>query len=132
MSEEHTYTLHAATMGTEAALWITCSCGWEHELGATMKMEDLNKVCDEHNPYVWWPWVRLKPGEVCPDADRHRPPQGPNEDTGQCSCGTMSFAMRPWGETFGTHLDDCSLPIDHESYCQPGGSGHPPARKIRG
>jgi hypothetical protein len=130
MSDEHMYELRAALIGIRPSLWVICSCGWEYELGNTATMEDLNKVCAEHNPTLW-PWMRLKPGEVCPNAP-HRPPQGPNEDIAQCWCGEMSYAMRPWGETFGEHLDDCSLPVWHESFCQPGGSGHPPAKVIRG
>lgn len=43
-----------------------------------------------------------------------------------------SWSMRPLGETYGTHLPDCSLPVRHESYCLPGGAGHPPAPRIRG
>lgn len=78
-----------------------------------------------------WPYHR-RPDE-CPNRYRHRGPEGPNEDIAQCSgCGWVSYSMRPEGETFGTHADDCSLAADHESYCKPGGSGHPPARKIRG
>lgn len=70
--------------------------------------------------------------ENCPDAP-HRGPQGPNEDLSQCSsCGMPSWCKRPAGETYGLHASDCSLPIDHESYCQPGGSGHPPPKKVRG
>jgi hypothetical protein len=68
----------------------------------------------------------------CPDGP-HRGPQGPNEDIGQCPmCMDLSYRMRPPGQTFGHHLGDCSLPIDHESYCVGGGSGHPPAPLIRG
>lgn len=71
--------------------------------------------------------------ESAPCRGTHRGPEGPNEDLAQCwHCGDISFSMRPWGETFGHHLDDCSLPIDHESYCQPGGPGHPVAKKVRG
>lgn len=67
----------------------------------------------------------------CPDAP-HRGPQGPCEDLAQCPrCWAPSFAMRPEGETFGTHAPDCSLPAVHESYCKPGGTGHP-AGVIRG
>ena len=65
----------------------------------------------------------------------HREPAGPNEDLAQCpKCWSMTFALRPEGETFGWHLDDCSLPMRHEGYCQPGGNGHvvPPGEKIRG
>lgn len=76
-----------------------------------------------------WPYVP----QDCPARDKHRGPEGPNEDIAQCAgCGTVSFSMRPAGETFGWHDDDCSLPIDHPSYCQPGGNGHEPAPTIRG
>jgi hypothetical protein len=43
-----------------------------------------------------------------------------------------THSKRPAGETFGDHLPDCSLPVDHESYCQPGGSGHQTAETVRG
>lgn len=77
-------------------------------------------------------WEYSKNPSACPEAP-HRGPQGPNEDLGVCwLCGTPSFTRRPEGETFGNHSDDCSLPIWHESYCQPGGNGHPPAPMIRG
>lgn len=70
--------------------------------------------------------------DLCPDGP-HRGPEGPNEDITQCAgCGSVTYVMRPPGETFGDHLPDCALPISHESYCQPGGSGHPRAEKIRG
>src|SRR6185312_3902521 len=55
----------------------------------------------------FWPFF----GRECPDGP-HRGPEGPNEDIGQCGkCGSPTFRMRPPGETFGTHADDCSLPI---------------------
>jgi hypothetical protein len=63
----------------------------------------------------------------------HRGPQGPNEDMSVCpTCWSPSYQLRPPGETYGRHLPDCSLPLRHESYCQPGGSGHPAAPVIRG
>ena len=63
----------------------------------------------------------------------HRGPQGPNEDISWCAKANLpTYSLRPAGETFGHHLPDCSLPIDHPSYCQPGGNGHPPAKVIRG
>ena len=72
------------------------------------------------------------PVERCPMGP-HRGPQGPNEDIGQCFyCGSPSWVMRPWGETFGEHAADCSLPIWHESYCEGGGTGHPEAPVVRG
>lgn len=69
---------------------------------------------------------------ICPRGP-HRGPQGPNEDLSQCAaCWAPSWELRPPGETYGTHLPDCSLPARHESYCQPGGAGHPAAPRIRG
>lgn len=68
----------------------------------------------------------------CPEGP-HRGPEGPNEDLVQCPrCWSISWALRPEGETFGHHLPDCSLPLRHEGYCVGGGSGHPPAAKVRG
>ena len=68
----------------------------------------------------------------CPDAP-HRGPQGPNEDLAQChKCLSPSFSKRPVGETYGLHIEDCSLDRDHFGYCKPGGKGHPEASKIRG
>lgn len=68
----------------------------------------------------------------CPEGP-HRGPEGPNEDLDQCFyCWGISYAMRPEEETFGLHLDDCSLPERHESFCKPGGAGHPRAPIIRG
>ena len=70
--------------------------------------------------------------EPCPYGP-HRRPQGPNEDVDQCQhCWSVSYVLRPDGETYGEHLPDCSLPRRHESYCQPGGEGHPRAATIRG
>lgn len=90
----------------------------------------LPPLDDEAIAQAWW--VTGRTASTCPDAP-HRGPEGPNEDIGQCwTCGSLSFNMRPPGETFGEHLDDCSLPERHERACQPGGSGHPPSRKIRG
>ncbi len=69
---------------------------------------------------------------ACPHGP-HRGPQGPNEDLSQCpTCWAPSWALRPPDETYGTHLPDCSLPARHESYCKPGGAGHPQAARIRG
>lgn len=69
----------------------------------------------------------------CPHLARHRPPQGPNEDVAVCrECGTLTYSMRPPGETFGEHLPDCALPVDHSGYCVPGGAGHPPSTVVRG
>lgn len=63
----------------------------------------------------------------------HRGPEGPNEDIAVCNyCGLLTFSMRPKGETFGDHFPDCSLPRDHQSYCEGGGKGHPRAESIRG
>lgn len=59
-------------------------------------------------------------------AESHRGPEGPNEDMASCpKCWGLTWAMRPDGESFGWHLADCSLPLRHESYCRPGGDGHP-------
>ena len=70
--------------------------------------------------------------EDCPMAP-HRLPEGPNEDVAQCGwCMSPMHVMRKWGETFGNHIPDCSLPIWHESYCKPGGEGHPVAPTVRG
>lgn len=70
--------------------------------------------------------------KTCPDGP-HRAPEGPNEDVSQCTtCWGLSYALRPAGETYGDHLPDCSLPLRHESYCQPGGTGHPTGPVIRG
>lgn len=60
---------------------------------------------------------------------------GPNMDIGQCSgCGMPCGVRRPWGESFGWHAADCSLPIQHIGYCAHGGEGHeiPEGWKIRG
>jgi hypothetical protein len=76
-------------------------------------------------------FARVSP-EDCPYGP-HRGPEGPNEDLAQCfPCGSPSYVMRPWGETFGHHLPDCSLPVWHERRCVGGGSGHPPAPTVRG
>jgi hypothetical protein len=75
------------------------------------------------------PHAKAKP---CPNQP-HRHPQGPNEDVSSCpACGALTYEMRPEGETYGDHLSDCALPLRHESYCQPGGAGHPTAPVIRG
>jgi hypothetical protein len=72
------------------------------------------------------------PPDQCPHGP-HRPPSGPNEDIAQCrACGSISWALRPEGETYGQHLPDCSLPERHENECAPGGTGHPKARLVRG
>lgn len=69
---------------------------------------------------------------TCPDAALHRPPEGPCEDIGQCpQCGSLNFSMRPEGETYGFHAEDCSLPMLHERDCVGGGQGHPPG-EVRG
>lgn len=69
---------------------------------------------------------------ICPNGP-HRGPQGPNEDLDQCrECWSISWALRPGGETYGDHIPDCSLPIEHESYCAPGGVGHKPSQHVRG
>jgi hypothetical protein len=68
----------------------------------------------------------------CPNGP-HRGPQGPNEDLAQClACWGVSYEMRPEGEEYGGHRADCSLPRRHESYCEPGGAGHPEPEVVRG
>lgn len=67
-----------------------------------------------------------------PCSREHRGPEGPNEDIGMCECGRMTWELRPEGQTYGKHLADCSLPPRHQSYCKPGGEGHPEAPVIRG
>ena len=47
-------------------------------------------------------------------------------------CWALSYELRPEGQTYGDHLPDCALPLRHESFCKPGGAGHPRAPKIRG
>lgn len=65
---------------------------------------------------------------TCPDRP-HRPPEGPNEDASVCyKCGSLSWGLRPKGETYGYHADDCSLPERHESLCVGGGVGGGRAR----
>ena len=60
---------------------------------------------------------------------------GPNMDMGQCpKCWMPMGWMRPEGESFGWHADDCSLPVRHPGYCVGGGSGHmiPDTEHFRG
>lgn len=79
----------------------------------------------------WTGWFSTNPS-ACPDGP-HRPPMGPNEDIAQCwRCGMPTFCMRPANETIGMHADACSLPVDHQGYCESGGEGHPPAEVVRG
>lgn len=60
-----------------------------------------------------------------PECANHRGPEGPNEDLAQCWwCGGPTWSIRPMGQTFGWHIEDCSLPIQHEGRCAPGGTGH--------
>jgi hypothetical protein len=88
-------------------------------------------MIDEDSPWGTANVAHCRPSE-CPRGP-HRGPEGPNEDLSQCLlCWSPSYSMRAWGETYGEHLPDCSLPIWHESYCEPGGHGHPKAPKIRG
>ena len=88
-----------------------------------------DKILFTSTPVFRWPPI---PEAECPYAP-HRGPEGPNEDVYQCSvCWNGSYSKRPSNETFGYHLADCSLPIDHESYCVGGGAGHPAAEVIRG
>jgi hypothetical protein len=82
--------------------------------------------------FAGWAGHGWKPAEDCPNGP-HRGPQGPNEDLAQCPiCLEPSHGMRPEGEEYGGHRDDCSLPRRHEGYCQPGGDGHPPPAVVRG
>lgn len=57
-----------------------------------------------------------------PDHDREF---GPCTDLGQCRCGMPVAALRPDGETYGFHADDCASPERHYGPCEPGGTGHP-------
>jgi hypothetical protein len=78
-------------------------------------------------------WALQHPGEPCPQGSHGTPALGPNEDTGVCvTCGFPVPVMRPVGETYGLHLDDCSLPERHRGRCVGGGEGHPPAALVRG
>ena len=77
------------------------------------------------------PWL-THDAESCPNGP-HRIPDGPNEDTGMCSlCGSPIGVLRPAGETYGLHADDCSLQERHRGRCVGGGSGHSPAPVVRG
>lgn len=77
-------------------------------------------------------------GPVCSPSEcarDHDPVAGPNMDLGQCpDCWMPIGVLRPYGESFGWHSGDCSLPLRHPGYCAPGGSGHaiPDGWKIRG
>lgn len=72
-------------------------------------------------------WV---PMDECPKDHSRR--HGPCTDTGQCSgCGFPVPSMRPDGETYGLHADDCASPERHWGPCEPGGTGHAPG-KVRG
>ena len=67
-------------------------------------------------PEGFWEFIHAE--HLCLDIANHRGPQGPNEDVATCfRCNYISFKMRPEGETFGEHLPDCVLPINHQSYC---------------
>lgn len=51
---------------------------------------------------------------------------GPCTDLRQCvGCGCPIPSMRPPGETYGFHEDDCASPERHYGPCEPGGDGHP-------
>ncbi|MET4703119.1 hypothetical protein ABIB54_000573 [Frigoribacterium sp. UYMn621] len=67
-------------------------------------------------------------------ANEHRPPAGPNMDISVCRCGMPIGVMRPKGQSFGWHADDCSLHVNHPGYCVGGGNGHtiPEGETIRG
>lgn len=47
-------------------------------------------------------------------------------------CYAPVAVMRPVGETYGLHDDDCSLPERHFGECVGGGAGHPVAVLVRG
>lgn len=82
----------------------------------------------------WWyqMWGDAGTPLTCPRGP-HRAAEGPNEEDAICpNCAAMDWQMRPWGETYGWHLHDCSLPIWHERRCEPGGAGHPEAPNICG
>lgn len=67
------------------------------------------------------------------DCPREHPEvAGPCMDVGVCpDCWMPIGVMRPQGETFGFHAEDCSLPERHYGYCVGGGTGHP-VGKVRG
>lgn len=78
---------------------------------------------------------RWNPIDPLSCTEEHPEIAGPNMDMGQCGqCWMPVGVMRPEGETFGWHSDDCSLPLRHPGYCKPGGEGHrvPVGEKIRG
>lgn len=75
---------------------------------------------------AFWPLVPME----CPAV--HPKVEGPCVDIAQCQqCGTPMGVLRPPGETWGRHIDDCCLPERHYGYCLPGGKGHP-VGKVRG
>ncbi len=77
----------------------------------------------------------LKENESCGHEDSHFVgPQGPNEDIGMCAHGYPIGVLRPYGESFGWHADDCSLSMYHRGFCVGGGKGHvmPEGWKLRG
>ena len=54
----------------------------------------------------------LDPISMADCDEDHSGPQGVNEDIGSCpKCWGPVGVLRPDGESFGWHLDDCSLPI---------------------
>jgi hypothetical protein len=80
----------------------------------------------------WWPGTPVSWDE-CPDRDDHRVPEGPNEDMSVCRwCRAFTYELRPDGETYGDHLEDCSLERRHKGRCVGGGQGHVSAPVIRG
>lgn len=80
--------------------------------------DDVDRRLEGSIPSRFW-------GYDCP-AGPHRRPEGPCEDVAVCPrCLMLSWSMRPPGECFGHHAPDCSLPERHESFCAPGGAGHP-------
>lgn len=68
------------------------------------------------------------PEPVSPDdctSPAHGREFGPCTDVGQCRCGMPVAALRPRGETYGFHADDCASEERHYGSCEPGGTGHP-------
>lgn len=57
----------------------------------------------------------------------HQNQHGPCTDTGQCPlCHFPVPRLRPKGETYGLHAEDCALPERHYGPCEHGGAGHAP------
>lgn len=129
------------TPDTKPEDWYTDGPGhWEVRGTGMVLTAEMRANIDEHRKRILEA-MRHHPvvfGSHMSDPDNcldlpHRGPAGPNEDIAQCPrCLSPTFSMRPQGETWGNHADDCSLPVDHQGFCEGGGSGHPPAAHIRG